>query len=158
MDEDHAHWTADEVTKWLDEVDSPPLPRDQWEEKLPEDAPRYRGSPRWYEMNVAPDEEILKEHPATARLERQRRWSERWGWVYDLLRCLAARYKELWTPEFIIGLCLLWYGLSMTAMVWTLGSYALSHPAHRRTLPTVEEIMQSEPHDEGSPNLTDEHP
>ncbi len=147
------------VNEWLEE--GPPLRLQPLEDEyglVPLQQPReFRGAPLWWENDIAPEEELLKEHPATARRNRLREWSERFGWIYDIAANLRARWQEFWTPMNIIACFVLLYLLLMSSTVWILDYYLFSS-ALRRTLPTIEELMQpasTEEPVEGSPIPTE---
>ncbi len=143
------------VNEWLEE--GPPLQLQPLTEEyslVPVEQPReFRGDPLWWENDTAPDEEILTEHPATARRNRLREWSEKFGWIYDIAANLRARWQEFWTPMNVIACIVLLYGLLMGSTVWIMDYYLFSSSL-RRSLPTIDELMQpvsTEEPEEGPP-------
>jgi hypothetical protein len=132
----------EEVGKWLDENDRPPLPPELWEDDLPE-VRQYHGSPRWYEQ-TSPEEEILTEHPASKRREKIRQYSRDYGWIHDFFAAVFYMVMSWFTTDIMLGILRASYGLVIAALLGAIiyyTYYAQGKPSPRH-LPTVEEIME----------------
>lgn len=129
------------IGQWLDEPTSNPENDD-----IP--IREYHGSPHWYEEEVKPEDEILKEHPSTTRRRHDREFSEQWGWLWDLMEYICELWTEkIWTTSFMINLGYISYGLLMVGLVWAAGYYSFSNPV-QRTIPTIEEILKDPPEED----------
>jgi hypothetical protein len=153
----------DDVGKWLEEG-PPPVTDAGFDDLIAEEPVRqFRGSPRWFDQTIPEDEEILKESDATKRRARARWISSTFGWLFDFGLALYWWFASWWTADVFLGLFRAAYGLAMLGLVTAIFYsvfYATKNAPPGRTLPTVEELMETPSHGrptkkEGSPNPTE---
>ncbi len=151
----------DDVGKWLEEG-PPPVTDAGFDDLIAEEKPvrQFRGSPRWFDQKVPAGEELLKESDATKRRLRARWVSATFGWLFDFGSALYWWFASWWTADVFLGLFRAAYGLAMLGLVTAIFYsvfYATKNAPPVRTLPTVEELMETpsqrrHTQKEGSPN------
>lgn len=151
-----------DVGEWLGEG-PPPDPNPSFDDLIEAEPIRQvRGDPDWWEQDVPEDEELITEHPATAKRRRDRAFSERWGWIWDLASALYWWFRSWFTTDIVLGLFRASYALIMVALLFGIFySVYIAGNVRPRRLPTIEELMkpsQSEGEKEGSPNPTEGKP